>query len=154
MATGPEQQSIIPDLPRDFNAVNKNGQFTANWSLFFNNIVQAMQSNFTPEGNLFPQQDNSNIALLQSISSVGRILYNSTINGFEGNLLNPAYDASNPEVQPNFWWPFAMIATNAGNPNGSVEGIQYITLCWDTIGNVLYICTATGTTTTAVWTAT
>lgn len=40
----------------------------------------------------------------------------------------------------------------AGNPNGSVAGVTY-QFCWDTTNNILYICTTTGSTTTAVWTA-
>lgn len=40
----------------------------------------------------------------------------------------------------------------AGNPNGNVAGTIY-QLCWDTTNHILYICTTTGSTTTAVWTA-
>ncbi len=45
-----------------------------------------------------------------------------------------------------------------GNPNGHVSGTQgsagvLPTECWDYTNNVLYICTSTGTTSTAVWTA-
>lgn len=39
----------------------------------------------------------------------------------------------------------------AGNPNGNVAGQTY-QFCWDTANSVLYICTTTGTTSTAVWT--
>jgi hypothetical protein len=152
MAVAPKQQSIIPDLPRDFVAVGENGAFIPNWSLFFDLLIQALQSNFTPEGNLFPRQTNANIALLTALNSVANILYNGDNNCFEGNILNPAYD---PTIeQANFWVPFAMITTNAGNPNGIVQGIQFTTFCWDTSNSILYICTSTGSATTAVWTAT
>lgn len=39
----------------------------------------------------------------------------------------------------------------AGNPNGNVAGIIY-QLCWDTADSILYVCTTTGSTVTAVWT--
>lgn len=40
----------------------------------------------------------------------------------------------------------------AGNPNGNLAGQTY-QFCWDTANSVLYICTTTGTASTAVWTA-
>lgn len=46
---------------------------------------------------------------------------------------------------------------HAGNPNGSVAGNASVNgasdLCYDTTNKILYICTTTGTTSTAVWTA-
>ena len=44
-----------------------------------------------------------------------------------------------------------IILYNAGNPNGFVAGKTY-QFCWDTSGSALYLCTATGTASTAVWT--
>lgn len=44
-----------------------------------------------------------------------------------------------------------IILHNSGNPNGSVSGSIY-QLCWDTSDNILYVCTTTGSTSTAVWT--
>lgn len=43
------------------------------------------------------------------------------------------------------------ILHNAGDPNGSVEGKTY-QLCWDTSNSILYVCTTTGSSVTAVWT--
>lgn len=45
-----------------------------------------------------------------------------------------------------------IILHNAGNPNGSVAGNVY-QLCWDTTNSVMYVCTTSGTSSTAVWTA-
>lgn len=42
------------------------------------------------------------------------------------------------------------ILSNSGNPNGSLAGRVY-QLCFDTTNNILYICTATGNSSTAVW---
>lgn len=46
-----------------------------------------------------------------------------------------------------------IILFNAGDPNGAVAGTTY-TLCWDTVDNMLWICTTSGTSLTAVWTKT
>ena len=46
---------------------------------------------------------------------------------------------------------FTQLVTNAGNPNGAVEGVLN-ELCVDTIYNVTYLCTTPGTSVTAVWT--
>ena len=44
-----------------------------------------------------------------------------------------------------------VILFNSGNPNGLVAGTTYQFL-WDTADSILWICTTSGTTTTAVWT--
>lgn len=44
-----------------------------------------------------------------------------------------------------------IILFNAGNPNGAVAGTTY-QFCWDTVDNMLWICTTSGTSSTAVWT--
>lgn len=44
-----------------------------------------------------------------------------------------------------------IILFNAGNPNGVVAGTTY-QFCWDTVDSELFICTTSGTSTTAVWT--
>lgn len=43
-----------------------------------------------------------------------------------------------------------IILYNAGNPNGAVAGNTF-QLCWDTSNLILYVCTTSGTSTTAVW---
>jgi hypothetical protein len=45
-----------------------------------------------------------------------------------------------------------IILFNAGNPNGAVAGTTY-QFCWDTTDSILWICTTSGTATTAVWTS-
>jgi hypothetical protein len=44
-----------------------------------------------------------------------------------------------------------VVLFNAGNPNGVLAGTTY-QFCWDTTNSLLYICTTTGSATTAVWT--
>lgn len=50
-----------------------------------------------------------------------------------------------------------VLKLNAGNPNGNVAGHANVNgasdLCFDTTNLILYICTTTGTTSTAVWTS-
>ena len=43
------------------------------------------------------------------------------------------------------------ILHNAGNPNGAVAGSVY-QLCWDTTNSIMYVCTTSGTSSSAVWT--
>jgi len=44
-----------------------------------------------------------------------------------------------------------IILFNSGNPNGFVEGSTY-QFCWDTVNDILWLCTTSGTSSTAVWT--
>jgi len=44
-----------------------------------------------------------------------------------------------------------IILSNAGDPNGVVAGTTF-QLLWDTTNHILWVCTTSGTTTTAVWT--
>lgn len=45
-----------------------------------------------------------------------------------------------------------IVLHNAGNPNGAVAGVIY-QFCWDTTNHVMYVCTTSGSTSTAIWTA-
>lgn len=45
----------------------------------------------------------------------------------------------------------SFVLSYPGNPNGFVAGVQY-QLLWDTVDNILYVCTTTGSASTAVWT--
>lgn len=149
------QPAIFPDLPRSSKVIEKspNGQFglTAEWALFFQQLVQALQTNLTPEGFVFPQQTTTNIAVLTATTSIANILYNSTIDAFQGNIANLAnLDANGNPIQE--WDSFAMIVNHAGNPNNNVAGFLN-KLCLDTTHNVLYICTSAGSASTATWTS-
>ncbi len=42
------------------------------------------------------------------------------------------------------------ILSNSGNPNGTLGG-QIYQLCWDTVNQILYVCTLTGSAGSAVW---
>jgi hypothetical protein len=86
-ADSQQQQGIIPDVPRDPQAVDKNGEFTASWSLFFDQLITSLQINLKPEGFAIPQQPTSNISLLVNQQSLANIIYDSTTNSFKGNVL-------------------------------------------------------------------
>jgi hypothetical protein len=43
-----------------------------------------------------------------------------------------------------------IILYNSGNPNGVVAGTTY-QLCWDSVNSILYVCTTSGTASSAVW---
>jgi len=83
-----KQQAIFPDLPRDDQLVDKDGEITSAWKLYFQQLTMALQTNFKPEGIVVPPQDASNIALLGDISaSIGNIIYDTTNNEFKGIVL-------------------------------------------------------------------
>lgn len=86
MSINEKQQAIFPDLPRDRQLVDNKGEITPQWELYFSQLTTALQTNFKPEGIVFPQQTSSNIGLLIGQSSVANIIYDSTNNVFKGNL--------------------------------------------------------------------
>lgn len=88
MTQARQQQAIFPDLPRDKQMVDKQGNITQAWDLFFQQLVMALQTNFKPEGIVTPPKAASAIANLGNISeSIGNIIYDSTNNEFKGIVL-------------------------------------------------------------------
>jgi hypothetical protein len=63
----PILQSIFPDLPREVPVIDKNGDFTALWSLGLSALFQALQENFKNEGIIFPRLSAANIATIEAI---------------------------------------------------------------------------------------
>jgi hypothetical protein len=49
-----QRQSIFPDVPRESPETDKDGNFTALWSLGFGALFQALQDNFKNEGIVVP----------------------------------------------------------------------------------------------------
>lgn len=64
---GKQSQAIFPDLPRETNAVDKDGKFVMDWSLAFSQLFQALQANFKNEGVLFPSLTAAQIATIQGL---------------------------------------------------------------------------------------
>lgn len=149
------QPAIFPDLPRSTKVIEKTSDnsfgLTAEWALFFQQMVQALQSNLTPEGFVIPQLTTTQISLLTAAASIANIIYNSTLDVFQGNIANLSnLDANNQPIQE--WDSFAMIVNYAGNPNSNVAGFLN-KFCLDTTHNVLYICTSAGSASAATWTS-
>ena len=85
-------------------------------------------------------------------------------------LLNAPYKVVLEDVNSNIIWTADPVETSDfsgtasfqvynGNPNGNVAGTagtvgsNSSSVVWDYVDNILYVCTVTGTATTAVWTA-
>lgn len=84
-----KQQAIFPDLPRDKQVVDREGNITPHWDLYFQQLTMALQTNFKPEGIVVPPQSATNIASLGDISgAIGNIIYDSTNNAFKGIILS------------------------------------------------------------------
>jgi len=81
-----KQQAIFPDLPRDKQVIDKEGNMTQQWDLFFQNLVMALQTNLKPEGFVVPPKPTSDIIQLIQDASNNNIIYDSTTNEFKGNV--------------------------------------------------------------------
>lgn len=164
----PNKQSIFPDMPRETPAVDQNGNLMALWQLGLSALFQALQQNFKNEGILFPPLSQDNMDTIESLyaSYVGGTYNNLTLNlpDISGqtvydttteitNQFVISKDAATPaNVILAKWVPLTVMLTSAGDPNGNTSGILNW-LCLDTVGHVLYVCTASGATTTATWVA-
>lgn len=84
-----KQVAIFPDLPRDNKIVDREGNMTSAWYLFFQQLAMALQTNYKPEGIVVPPKIASDIALLGDVSAaIGNIIYDSTNNQFKGIVLS------------------------------------------------------------------
>lgn len=88
------------------------------------------------------------------LPTVGSATMTDIINAVQG-YVSPAVLGTS--VQETLQQVYNLFQSNiilffSGNPNGHVAGTTY-TFCWDTLDSVLYLCTTSGTTSTAVWTA-
>jgi hypothetical protein len=81
-----KQQAIFPDLPRDENIVDNNGNLTPHWHLYFQQNAMALQTNLKPEGFVIPPKPTSDIIQLIGSTSVNNVIYDSTTNEFKGNV--------------------------------------------------------------------
>ena len=142
-----QQPAIFPDLARNSQIADKDGNITAPWRLFFQQLAMALQTNYKPEGIVFPQQSATNIGLLTNETSKANLIYDSTNQAFNANITNTA-------TGNRAWYQVATIFHNAGNPNNvpSIAG-NVDQLCRNTLTNTLYICTTAGGSGAAVWTA-
>lgn len=81
-----QNKSIFPDMPRDKKIVDEKGELTANWDLYFQQLTQALQTNYKSEGIVVPPLPDTDITQLVGDASKNNILYDSTNNEFKGNV--------------------------------------------------------------------
>ncbi len=118
---------------------------------------------------------NEITAWIQWTNAEGPVAYDATfsaaIGGYpKGAILTSAVGGSwwlstaennttDPDTGGTGWLYLSYGLTYAGNPNGNVAGVAATSgalsssLLWDTVHSVLWICTTTGTASTAVWTS-
>ncbi len=158
-------QAIFPDLPRESPVIDNEGNFNQLWSLGFSSLFQALQENYKNEGILFPRLNATQINTIQSIYTPliggplptnipdisGQTIFDTT-NRIPKQFIITYDTATPPNILSAQWLIMNVMLTNLGNPNGTVAGVLYW-LCYDITDKVLYICTTSGSTTSAVWTA-
>ncbi len=106
---------------------------------------------------------NSNPLLLSADGGFGNIFLK---NADYKIVLSPSTDTDPPtapiytfdNVHASDFSTIAQFLTNAGNPNGVIagtagSGTTPASAIFDNVNNILYVCTTTGTTGSAVWTA-
>ena len=157
--------SLFPDLPRESPAVDTEGNFTFLWALGFASLFQALQDNFSNEGVKFPSLNSTDIASIQSRYSafIGMPLP-PELNDISGQTVFDTdnrvskqfvitYDGSTPpKILAAQWNILSYLILGTGSPNGTQAG-QVSWFYYDLSGMTLYICTTSGSTISAVWTA-
>jgi hypothetical protein len=119
---GNNPKAIFPNFPRESPAIDKNGDFTALWSLALGSLFQQLQQNFKNEGIVFPPLTATQIATIQAIYTplIGSPLPTGTpdISGqtvFDSTNRVPkqfiiTYDASTPpNIVTATWRTFTLI---------------------------------------------
>lgn len=169
-----QPQSIFPDIPRDQSVIDvKNGNLTKQWYLGLSSLFQALQANFKNEGILFPALTQNQLNSIKGLYTpyIGSPLPQDQLTKPFGQLNLPdisgqtvfdttnripkqfiiTFDASNPpNVLSADWMIINVMKLFSGDPNGNVAGVLNW-FCYDTLNKVLYICTTSGSTITAVW---
>ena len=174
MTTPQNLPSIFPDLPRESPAINKDGNFSELWSLGLSSLFQALQENYKNEGIIFPNLSASNIAFIQALYTPlitvppslplprnlpdisGQTVFDTTNRVSKQFVIT--YDSNTPpNVVSAQWVILSYLILGNGNPNystpGSGQAGQVSWFYYDLTGTILYICTTSGNTVTAVWTA-
>lgn len=157
--------AIFPDFPRESPVLDKHGNFMPLWNLGLSALFQALQENYKNEGILFPKLSAANIATIQALYTpyIGSILpidlpdiSGQTVFDTDNRVSKQfviTYDNSSPAIVYSAQWNIlSYMVLGTGDPNG-VQAGQVSWLYYDTLGLALYICTTSGSTLTAVWTA-
>lgn len=75
----------IPNLPHE-KPINDNGQWTAAWSLWFQQLTCSLQTNLSEQGFQLPLQPTSIITQLNKPHNTGTLIYDADTQQFKGNL--------------------------------------------------------------------
>jgi hypothetical protein len=73
------------------------------------------------------------------------------VQGYTASPLNLGLSVQETLGQVYLLFQSNLILSYPGDPNGNLAGTTY-QLCWDTVDLVLWVCTTSGTASTAVWT--
>lgn len=182
MTQGKQPQSIFPDYIREQPMVDKQGKLIDSWDVQLGALFQALQANFKNEGILFPTLTAQQISDIQAIYTpyIGLPLpQDSPIDRTQMILPDisgqTVFDSDNripkqfiitfntptppdpPIVLSAQWLIINVMLIYVGTimkptPTGNLAG-QLYWLCFNTFNTTLYICTTSGSITTAVWTA-
>jgi hypothetical protein len=84
--------SIVIPNPPNCKPLDEAGNWVPEWSSYFSQISQELQRNYSNQGLVVPELPAATITTLTDASkSTGAILYDSTNNGFRGNISGTWY---------------------------------------------------------------
>lgn len=156
-------------MPARFNSprpqfLSETGEPLAGYKLFF--YLTGTSTKHSTYSNMALSVANSNPVVLDQYGQPPADIF---LQDVRYRVVLAVPDASDPPVGAEIVWDvsnvsgsdfglFSIRKVGSGNPNGSVAGTAgssgvLPTEYWDYTNNVLYICTTTGSTTTAAWTA-
>jgi len=101
--------------------------FNPEWINYFNSLTQQLNSSLTPYGNVMPALSTTNAAATAS-SSTQKVIYNSDLNVFQGNISGE-------------WKTFTTITLLNNNQLNSFAGSHQdnVQLVYDTDNDEIYI---------------
>lgn len=123
---------------------------------FFATGTSTPQSTFSDSALTTP---NANPVVLDSAGRAGSIFLSNLAYKVQLFDVNNVQIWSMDPVWSSDFSTVAQFAVNTGTPNGTVAGTAGTfgglpsSVIWDSVNNILYVCTTTGTSSTAVWTA-
>lgn len=75
----------IPNLPHE-KPIDDDGQWTAAWSLWLQELNGILQKQLSDQGLRIPQQTTNIITQLNKTNNTGSIIYDSDTQQFKGNV--------------------------------------------------------------------
>ncbi len=75
----------IPTLPHE-KPIDKSGQWTASWLLWFQQLTSLLQTNLSDQGFQLPLKPTEIITQLNKETNTGTLIYDSSTQQFKGNV--------------------------------------------------------------------